>query len=93
MARCVESHEGSRTKRTVFNRIEVPALARENREGGAIPPRAQRRDEDRPGRRQPLAKAGKAPGRVEPQSEDRPRDILAAAWTAAPDCSTQGDYP
>lgn len=53
--------------------LQVPAAARrrENREGGAIPPRAQRCKEDAPDT-MPLADAGKAPGADESESEDRP---------------------
>ncbi len=39
----------------------MPAFARENREGGAIPPRAQRRDGDCPGRSGHWRKPGRPP--------------------------------
>ena len=53
--------------------LQVPVCAKrkENREGGAIPPRAQRcKDDDAGGR--PLTKVGKVPASGESESEDRP---------------------
>ncbi|OIR09204.1 hypothetical protein GALL_88110 [mine drainage metagenome] len=49
----------------------VPAIARENREGGENPPRAQRCQEDSAGKI-PLAQAGKGSAGEEPKPEDRP---------------------
>ena len=53
--------------------FQVPVAARrqENREGGAIPPRAQRCEEDEPSL-MPLVYAGKALGSDDSKSEDRP---------------------
>ena len=61
------------SKAPVFGQVSPGAPFGENREGGEIPPRAQRCKDDAR-RIMPLVKAGKARRVGESKSEDRPGD-------------------